>query len=168
MRWIKLYNGMRLWPNVNYMNNNKKKQDIDNDDKNLESCCKLTWQEWVYHTVRTVNVSVELSLPRAAEGTDRVKSCRISVLAVRALLRRFESVEAATVGSSRSPRTTTSRSLSDTILPFMSYPTYTWTVTVTVTVTGTGTGTWGRLRTILSMNISNRVMDLLEENVRES
>lgn len=109
-------------------------------------------------TVRTVNVSVALSLPRAAEGTDRVKSCRISVLAACALLRRFESVEAATVGSSRSPRTTTSRSLRETILPFMSYPTY----------TGTGTGTWGELRTILSINISNRVMDLLEENVRES
>lgn len=107
-----------------------------------------------HRTVRTVKVSVALSLPRAAEGTDRMKSCFISVLAACTLLTRFESVEAATVGSSRRPRTTTSRSLRDTILPFMSYPTYTGT--------GTGTGTWGGLSSIFSMNVRDRIMDLLE------
>lgn len=76
------------------------------------------------YTVHTVYGSLALSLiGRAAEGTERVKSCLISALPACALVTRFDSMEAATVGSSRMPRTTTSRSLKDTILPFMSYPT---------------------------------------------
>jgi hypothetical protein len=86
------------------------------------------------YCMRALDVSIPPTLLRPAQhcpsslvltvdGTERANSCFISALPACAVLRQLDSSDAATVGSSNSPATTTSLSRSDTSLALRSKPT---------------------------------------------